>query len=121
MIPHHIKCYRCNTPCFRTEPAARLFDFRQVVGQYVDTTVHMDAGNYLRRIVFIRIAANKIGQQITGKRTVGEVCEVQVREKIHLSTLSFTLLLCWLRVLTPVTTFSLLVGIFSLAAAMHLE
>ncbi len=34
---------------------------------------------------------------------------------------SFKLLLCWLRPLTPVTELSMLLGMRSLAAAIHLE
>ena len=45
--------------------------------------MHIDAIDDRRRIVALRVAAHKVGHQIAGQRTVGEMGQVQVGEKIH--------------------------------------
>ncbi len=48
--------------------------------------MHKDAVDDLRRIVALRVAAHEVGHQVAGQRTVGEMGQVQVGEKIHKTT-----------------------------------
>ena len=48
--------------------------------------MHIDAVDDLRRIVALRVAAHEVGHQVAGQRTVGEMGQVQVGEKIHKTT-----------------------------------
>ena len=70
----------------RAKPLPRLFDFRQVVSHHVNPPMHKDAVDDLRRIVALRVAAHEVGHQVAGQRTVGEMGQVQVGEKIHKTT-----------------------------------
>ena len=83
MVPHHVKGDWRDPARLGTKPLAGLFHLRQVVGHHVDAAMQMNTVNDGGRIVLLRVAAHKIGQQIARQRAVGEVCEMQVSEKIH--------------------------------------
>lgn len=88
MVPHHIQRDRRNAARLRAEPRFGFRDLGQVIGDDINAAVHKDAVDNLRGIVFCRVTAHEIGQQIAGKGAVSEVSEMQVSEKIHAFYLS---------------------------------
>ncbi len=86
MIPHDVEGDRGDAAGLRAKPLPRLFDFRKVVSQHVNPPMHIDAVNNLRRIVALRVAAHKVGHQIAGQRTVGEMGQCRWARKFIVTT-----------------------------------
>ena len=88
MVPHYIERDWRDAPRFRAEPRFGFLDFRQVIGQHVDTAMHKNPVDNLCGVRVGGITAHEIGQQIAGKRAVSEMSKMQVSEKIHAFYLS---------------------------------